>query len=87
MYKLIEQLPTLSNLPLSVGRSETMRLVGRGEFGGKEKKDAFILDIQNLFDLYQFQMKKVERNWPDSEILAGFVKLVQSASFLARGKE
>jgi len=40
-----------------------------------------------LFDAYQKQMQLSARNWPDADVLTGFVALCQSASFLARGKE
>ncbi len=86
-YKLREELETLKFLPLEAGKAETLRLVGRGEFGGEAKKKAFLAVISNLFDAYQKQMQLPARNWPDADVLIGFVALCQSASFLARGKE
>ena len=72
---------------LALGKAETLRLVGRGEFGGEAKKNEFLDVIKQLFEAYQGQMQLPARNWPDSDILTGFVTLCQSASFLARGKE
>ncbi len=86
-YKLRAELETLKGLPLEAGKAEALRLVGRGEFGSKEKKVAFEKVIGDLFEAYQKQMQHEARNWTDSEILTGFVALCQSASFLARGKE
>jgi CRISPR-associated protein Cmr2 len=79
---------------LALGRAEAMRLVGRGEFGGTVEKEAFEQVIRELFGAYQQEMQvrtndedKIARNWPDADVLTGFVALCQSASFLARGKE
>ncbi len=68
---------------MSLGRAETLRLVRRGE----NVSDRFISVIEKLFDAYQSQMQHKDRNWPDADVLTGFVALCQSASFLARGKE
>jgi CRISPR-associated protein Cmr2 len=86
-YKLREELETLKYLGLQAGRAETLRLVNRGEFGGKVSKDEFVNVISDLFDAYQKQMQQPTRNWRDADVLEGFVRLVQSASFLARGKD
>lgn len=86
-YKLREELTTLIHLPLEAGRAEAMRLVGRGEFGGKEKQERFEAVIERLFEAYREQMTDPTRNWPAPDVLAGFVTLVQTASFLARGRE
>lgn len=83
-YKLREELGTLRHLPLEASRTETLRLMNRGEFADRQ---AFSEDVCELFDAYRDQMKKPERNWSDAEVLTGFVMLVQSASFLARGRE
>lgn len=79
---------------LALSKAEMLRLVGRGEFGSGEKKKAFLSVIESLFDAYQKEMQvrkndngEIARNWPDAEVLTGFVTLCQSASFLARGRE
>lgn len=83
-YKLREELVTLRGLPLDAGRAEALRLVDRGDFADKA---AFAATIAELFDAYRGQMTRSERKWPTADVLAGFVALVQTASFLARGKE
>ena len=82
-YKLRSELETLKELPLAAGKAEALRLVGRGE----NVTDQFKSVIASLFDAYQTQMQSPARNWPDADVLTGFVALCQSASFLARGKE
>ena len=82
-YKLRTELPTLRFLPLHAARAETLRLVGRTEKATEEFKET----IGALFDSYQSELKDPKRNWPDGDILEGFVTLCQSASFLARGRD
>ena len=84
IYKLREELETLRHLPPEASRSETLRLVDRGEFADKS---TFAAAIATLFDAYRKQMSDPRRGWPSADVLIGFVTLVQSASFLARGKE
>ncbi len=82
-YKLRAESETLKGLPLAAGKAEALRLVGRGE----NVSGDFQSVIRRLFDAYQQQMQSSARNWPDSEVLTGFVGLCQTASFLSRGKE
>jgi CRISPR-associated protein Cmr2 len=82
-YKLRTELPTLRALPLSAGRAETLRLVKRVEHAPND----FDGRVLTLFDEYQKEMRQPTRNWPDDQILEGFVTLCQSASFLARGRD
>jgi hypothetical protein len=82
-YKLRAELPTLRALPLTAGRAEALRLVGRVEAA----PPGFADRVRTLFDEYRDEMKTPTRNWPDADVLEGFVTLCQSASFLARGRE
>lgn len=85
-YKLREELPILEGLSLNIAQNEILRLVNRGEYG-TVSKDEFKNVISNLFDAYKNEMEHNSRNWSESRILEGFVRLCQSASFLARGRD
>jgi len=68
---------------LAMGEAETKRLIGRSDNATETFKGV----ITKLLEAYQLQMQKQERHWPAEDILMGFVRLCQSASFLARGKD
>lgn len=87
-YKLREELPVLEGLQpfvLEIAQGEILRLVNRGEYGSISKEE-FKNVISGFFDAYKNEMKDT-RGWSDSRILEGFVRLCQSASFLARGRD
>ncbi|MDY3562991.1 type III-B CRISPR-associated protein Cas10/Cmr2 [Gemmata sp. JC673] len=83
-YKLSQELETLVQLPAAAGRAELFRLVDRGEYPNKA---AFRETVEKLFNGYEKQMTSEDRKWLNPDVLSGFVTLMQTASFLARGSD
>jgi CRISPR-associated protein Cmr2 len=84
-YKLRGELPTLQGkeVPWGAATAELRRLVQRVE--GVADREALGELVERLATGYRAGMAK--RGRPDHAILADFVALCQSASFLARGRD
>jgi CRISPR-associated protein Cmr2 len=91
-YTLRRELLTLQGLPWKAIRCEVLRVASRVEdVGYREQLRGWIGNDKEsgFLDGYRNSLQDSERQHPlpDSDVVAGFVTLCQSASFLARGRD
>jgi CRISPR-associated protein Cmr2 len=91
-YKLRFLLPTFQGMPWESFVAELRRLLQRVEAPTREAREVFARQVLGLCEQYRAEMtdkgrKEPVRKWAISNVMADFVTLCQSASFLARGRE
>jgi len=81
-YRLRQELPVLQGIECDAFKAEIKRLIVKGS---DEKVKFEEKDVLEAFDKYYAKM--IKRGRPDESIRADFVTLIQSTSFLARGRD
>jgi CRISPR-associated protein Cmr2 len=103
VYHLRSELPTLEGLPAEAIQAEIRRHLGRAEeetrelLGGTEGEEARTLIAASFMSYVEMRAARVKKGVTGSDcqdpsnrqglFLADFITLLQSASFLARGRE